>query len=117
MAINIGVNRAGYNMRLKYYSHIHYNDDTALKSKVEIKGLFYAKQVGGLKMENYLTSTGLKTFKSAMVLETPDLIKSLEPDDFILYAGKKWIITSIEKMPDNSVAQRGADLWRITVRS
>lgn len=117
MAINVGVNRAGYRMRLKYYGHVKFENDTAIRDDIKIKGIFYAKQVSGLKENSYITSTGINTNRKFMVLETPDNISGMNVNDFILYSGKKWIIVEIEESPDESFAVHGNKKHYITVRS
>lgn len=95
MAINLSVSHADTPYRVKYYAHKYFSDSTALKSTDKVKGLFYAKKMDGATKTSYMTRDNAKVKKVELTIFTRDFVDDLEQDDFLLFAGEKWIIKTI----------------------
>ncbi len=96
MAINIHASHNNFPLRIRYYPHKYFNDDTVLKDTKKVKGVLYARKYGNTKTYSYITQSGLKTQRTEMQLLTPDYVNNLELDDFIIYRGKKWLVVALD---------------------
>lgn len=109
MAVNRNATHTSLNVRVKYYDHAYIDNDTSLIPTLKVKGIFYARKQTNVKNEVYITQAGQKTTQQRMTLYTDDLVKDLEPDDFILFNGEKWIVQATEEVIQSKF--RGKKAW------
>lgn len=117
MAINVYTSHVNTPIRVKYFAHKHFNNDTALKETKNVKGVFYARKHGTTETSSYITAAGAKAIMTKMQLYTDDFIDDLEIDDFVVFKGKKLLVVAIEDA--DRVRHRGKVSWQgsiITVR-
>lgn len=93
MGIDIYTNRKDYPSRCKWYK-----GDSAALNVLEIdkrlKGVFYAKDLEAVKSEKILVGSSMVTQYSAAI-ETPDVVRGIEPNDYVKYDGEMWRVESV----------------------
>jgi uncharacterized secreted protein with C-terminal beta-propeller domain len=92
MGIDTFTSRKNYPSRCKWYKR----DNKALnvlEIDKTLKGVFYARDIEPVKCEKILVGSSMSTQYTAYI-ETPDVIRGIEPDDYVKYDGEIWHVIS-----------------------